>query len=583
MSINSELQKLDAVRDALVSSVNGKGGNLAADATLWQVKAAVDGIEVGSGEDPTPIVTQPKPTVSVNSSNGLVTAKYTPVAGKVTDTAEKSGTLQLTAQAAQTITPGTSDKTIASGRYLTGTQTIKGDANLTAGNIKNGVSIFGVAGDYKGEGGGGAGAFDLVAVTSYTPAYSKISSLTLSGMGVDEMSGYDLTKANGVYQVTSATANKSSNERVYKHTSQEYYIFYIPEDTTGMYYSYGWAFNTQVASDPWSVMMMATSSMKELAEGTSTWYGEMNMLSMSVTIGSIQQEMVAPEIKAKKVTGYNSNTLQYTFDNEEIDCSSVDSSNLQEHQIYNFNGTTIFGKPLDCEGGSHLRTYIHGRTAPVTMLLRNDRNSYTNYNYFSAWQYPTFATSSPERFSLATISGKSCIYSNTGAETITLTNADDFGSGKYGYYPSTADRKWSFGALLHSGNQKNCNQRLFCQIAKRVSIDAEWRESTPRIVVRVDDTVVITYTASGLSSGWHHVLLTYDWNSNKKLTLYVDGSARGTHSEAVSIENGFPACYFGVGRDVGEWYIGHVCEIKFWDIPLTAEQAMAEYNRAINS
>ena len=158
MSINSELQKLDAVRDALVSSVNGKGGNLAADATLWQVKAAVDGIEVGSGEDPTPIVTQPKPTVSVNSSNGLVTAKYTPVAGKVTDTAEKSGTLQLTAQAAQTITPGTSDKTIASGRYLTGTQTIKGDANLTAGNIKNGVSIFGVAGDYKGEGGGGAGA-----------------------------------------------------------------------------------------------------------------------------------------------------------------------------------------------------------------------------------------------------------------------------------------------------------------------------------------------------------------------------------------------------------------------------------------
>lgn len=49
-------------------------------------------------------------------------------------------------QAAQTITPGTADKTIASGKYLTGTQTIKGDANLLAGNIKSGVSIFGVAG-----------------------------------------------------------------------------------------------------------------------------------------------------------------------------------------------------------------------------------------------------------------------------------------------------------------------------------------------------------------------------------------------------------------------------------------------------
>ena len=57
----------------------------------------------------------------------------------------------IVTQAAQTITPGTSNKTIASGRYLTGTQTIKGDANLVAGNIKSGVSIFGVSGTYTGD------------------------------------------------------------------------------------------------------------------------------------------------------------------------------------------------------------------------------------------------------------------------------------------------------------------------------------------------------------------------------------------------------------------------------------------------
>lgn len=56
----------------------------------------------------------------------------------------------IASQAAQTITPGTSDKTIASGKYLSGTQTIKGDANLVAGNIKSGVSIFGVTGSYEG-------------------------------------------------------------------------------------------------------------------------------------------------------------------------------------------------------------------------------------------------------------------------------------------------------------------------------------------------------------------------------------------------------------------------------------------------
>lgn len=55
-----------------------------------------------------------------------------------------------TAQAAQTITPGTSNKTIAAGKYLTGTQTITGDADLVAGNIKKGVNIFGVAGSFEG-------------------------------------------------------------------------------------------------------------------------------------------------------------------------------------------------------------------------------------------------------------------------------------------------------------------------------------------------------------------------------------------------------------------------------------------------
>ena len=57
-----------------------------------------------------------------------------------------SDTSQLTAQAAQTITPTTSDQTIAAGTYLTGAQTIKGDSDLVASNIKSGVTIFNVQG-----------------------------------------------------------------------------------------------------------------------------------------------------------------------------------------------------------------------------------------------------------------------------------------------------------------------------------------------------------------------------------------------------------------------------------------------------
>lgn len=93
--------------------------------------------------------TQATPSITVSSA-GLITAKSTQSAGYVSS-GTKSATKQLTTQGAQTITPGTSNKTIASGRYLTGTQTIKGDANLVAANIKKGVSIFGVTGTNEGE------------------------------------------------------------------------------------------------------------------------------------------------------------------------------------------------------------------------------------------------------------------------------------------------------------------------------------------------------------------------------------------------------------------------------------------------
>lgn len=83
-------------------------------------------------------------TISVGAS-GLITASVDQSPG-YTPGGSGSKTHQLTTQAAQTITPGTADKTIQSGRYLTGVQTIKGDANLLAANIKKGVTIFGVAG-----------------------------------------------------------------------------------------------------------------------------------------------------------------------------------------------------------------------------------------------------------------------------------------------------------------------------------------------------------------------------------------------------------------------------------------------------
>ena len=104
---------------------------------------------------------QATPSITVSSS-GLITASASQSAGYVA-AGSKSATKQLTAQAAQTITPGATDQTIAAGRYLTGVQTIKGDANLMAENIVRGVTIFGVAGTAETGGSGGAAQWITVA------------------------------------------------------------------------------------------------------------------------------------------------------------------------------------------------------------------------------------------------------------------------------------------------------------------------------------------------------------------------------------------------------------------------------------
>ena len=80
-------------------------------------------------------------TISVTPT---VSAGY--IASGTAGNSAVSLTASVTTKGAATITPGTSNQTIASGTYLTGTQTIAGDADLVASNIVYGKNIFGVDG-----------------------------------------------------------------------------------------------------------------------------------------------------------------------------------------------------------------------------------------------------------------------------------------------------------------------------------------------------------------------------------------------------------------------------------------------------
>lgn len=132
------------------------------------------------------------PTISVDSA-GKITANVEQAAAGYVEAGSKSATKQLTTKGASTITPGTSDQTIASGTYLTGAQTVKGDANLVAGNIKSGVSIFGVAGSFEGSGGGGGSGDNNCEAYHITSASAAIS---FKGSGTVKVWGYGSKKSS---------------------------------------------------------------------------------------------------------------------------------------------------------------------------------------------------------------------------------------------------------------------------------------------------------------------------------------------------------------------------------------------------
>lgn len=109
---------------------------------------------------------------------------FTSSAGlKVTGTAKvTTPTLQ-----SKTVTPSAANKTVTpdSGYDGLSSVTVKGDSNLIAGNIKSGVSNFGVAGSFNGSGGGGSSTNNCEAyhITSTTDVVSFKGSGTIKVWG----------------------------------------------------------------------------------------------------------------------------------------------------------------------------------------------------------------------------------------------------------------------------------------------------------------------------------------------------------------------------------------------------------------
>ena len=121
----------------------------------------------------------------------------------------------VTKKSAATYTPGTSDQNIASGQYLNGTQTIKGDSNLTAANIKSGVKIFNVTGSYAGSSSGG----NTPNLQTKTVTPSESTQTVSPDSGYDGLSKVTVNAISSTY-IGSDVTKKSAATYIPKTTNQ---------------------------------------------------------------------------------------------------------------------------------------------------------------------------------------------------------------------------------------------------------------------------------------------------------------------------------------------------------------------------
>lgn len=123
-------------KSQIASAITGMGVSTSANDSFAQMATNIGNIKTGPDwsevQNPAEAAQILAPYQTYDSSNKLI-----------------KGT--ITSKGAQTYTPRTVSQTIAKGQYLSGNQTIQGDGNLVASNIKSGVNIFGVRGSYTGE------------------------------------------------------------------------------------------------------------------------------------------------------------------------------------------------------------------------------------------------------------------------------------------------------------------------------------------------------------------------------------------------------------------------------------------------
>lgn len=206
----------------------------------------------------------------------------------------------VTKKSAATYTPGTSDQSIASGQYLNGTQTIKGDSNLTAGNIRSGVKIFNVTGSYAGSSSsGGTDTSDATATaanilsgkTAYVNGSKLTGTMTNNGAVSKTMTangsytipaGYHNGSGKVTVNVSSSSGSSNNNIEAYAITNTNPSVSFKRTDGAIKIWGYG----TMTSSSGWGGQTTSLIAFEGDKYHKSAMYGGPSSSNLSLSISN---------------------------------------------------------------------------------------------------------------------------------------------------------------------------------------------------------------------------------------------------------------------------------------------------------
>lgn len=531
-----------------------------------------------------PVSVQPYPEVSIDLDKMTITASYTPVAGKVEDTTVRTrviplqrasteppqiavgtdgkitahyflvggGTIKETVQPkaelqlpvieGQEITPGIEEKSLAAGSFLTGDVTIAGDENLIPENIKKGTSIFGVTGSLTG----GGGAFDLVKVTEYQPyqaAFSGVSKVTLSGFGVDDMSGNDYSYLNGDWAVENPN-EPDPLKRSFVNGSNFLYYFPDPEYRVG---GDAWCIGSNKNYGGHEATLYYNST-SELSNGTVSWSSMMGGATTQCTVTKSSYPEAQSVLKGQKATAYDPVIKVWTFADEVSNFTETEKVVIV-NGVYAATGSTLIGSRIAYGGGLP----VDGLLLHIPFATKNGTAETGQTLEYSGSQ------------SFTTLDGVPCMKITSGYVK-TASNSGISGS---------TSRTFSFWACptssgtyvnaLGCGNESSHGRMFNC------GIRLDGSNYRPQFTTWGNDWDGNPIPADGKL---HHLVYVFNQSAPNLVKIYVDGSL--FENKSVDGINTVDSPFWMGQSGAGGWeFTGHLASVRCYNRALTEDEIVA--------